>query len=62
MVKNEKKSEKESKTDEQKEVNEYLQAPRRRRKNYIIIALPPKFNQDLKDEIEKFVKRKNTYI
>lgn len=37
-------------------VSEFLQAPRRKRKNYVIMALGPNFNQGASSSIERFVK------
>ena len=37
-------------------ISEYLQAPRKKRKNYVILALGEGFNKDLAHNIEKFIK------
>lgn len=43
--------------DRQAQITDYLQAPRKKRKNYVILALPDGFNQDITNAIVSYVRK-----
>ena len=57
MAENATEEKEEQKQDDKGNITDFLQAPRKKRKNYVILALGDQFDIDLTQAIEGFVKR-----